>query len=205
MHYASYFLLCAILLGGLTVPTMAESTEHQREFHPEKRIDELKKNLSLSDEQVAQIKDIVGQPTSKSMKPDERRAKFKDIETKIVAILTPEQKVKYDQFKVELKTKAKAEFHAKAMDRLKMELKLTDAQSDQVSKILSTYQDDIMKVIKSDPKLSDSKSQFTAARNQRNEALEAILTADQIKKFKKIKKHDADHHAPGDAPGTAPK
>lgn len=206
MQNVSYLLLCATLLGGLTVPTMAESTKpRQAEYHPEKRIEALKKNLSLSDEQVAQIKDILGQPTANnSMKPDERRTKFKAVETKIVAILTPEQKIKYDLFKTELKTKTKAEFHAKAMGRIKKELNLTDDQSEKVSKVLSTYQDDLMNVVKSDPNLSESKAQFTAAKNRRNEALGTILTADQMTQFKKIKKHDATHPAPVDKDPTIP-
>ena len=202
MNNLLYALLCSSLIAGLSMPTFADG--HRKGMSPEKRIEQriedLKKNLALTDDQIAQIKTILDQSVPKPdtrLTPAERKAKFDEVETKIIAILTPDQKSKYDQYKSEFKTKTKTEFHAKAVERLKNDLKLTNDQTEKVSKILATYQDDIMKVVKNDPKLSESKEQFAAARNQRNEALEAVLTDEQMKQFKK-------RHAVGPAKDKPP-
>lgn len=83
----------------------------------EKRLEEMKTNLSLTDEQVAQIKTIREEQMASmktimddaSLSKEDKREKAKPLkeaaDEKIVAILTPEQKTKWEEGKKNRKNK----------------------------------------------------------------------------------------------------
>jgi protein CpxP len=76
--------------------------------NPERRLEMLQKRLNLTDDQTTQMKAIMGDERSKTealrsntaLTPQDRRTQMmaihQDGETKIHALLTPEQKTKYD-------------------------------------------------------------------------------------------------------------
>jgi protein CpxP len=82
---------------------------HEGRFGPERRLEMMKKHLNLSDDQTAQAKSILdGQRvkmeavrSNTSLSEQDRRSQMKviheDEDVKIHAILTPDQKTKYDE------------------------------------------------------------------------------------------------------------
>jgi Spy/CpxP family protein refolding chaperone len=200
-----YLILCGVLIAGLSAPAFADS-DHPGPKGPriEQRIEELKSHLNLSDDQIQQIKDILTKSAPDKAPPKERFSEFKAAEAKIAAVLTPEQKIKYDQFKAEIRTKNKTEMHAKTMEHLKAELKLTDEQTEKVSKILATFQDEMIAISKSDPKMSEGRDQMKIARTKRETELKNVLTAAQMDQLKAMKEHHKPGHPPEHRPDEFP-
>jgi protein CpxP len=129
---AAAVLLCA---GGLMVSAaMAQQQDappppdgamqgpppggHRGPGGPERRVEMLQKRLSLSDDQTAQVKEIFDGQRAKmealnsntSLTPQDHRAQMKAIredgDAKIHAILTPEQKTKYDEMEARMRERA---------------------------------------------------------------------------------------------------
>lgn len=114
-------LLCGAMLAVL--PAMAQQDaapqqgqgqgEHRGGMNPERRADRLQKALGLSADQTTQLKTIFTEGQGKmealrndtSVPQDERRSKMmelrKDEEAKVHAVLTDDQKAKYDAMRQE--------------------------------------------------------------------------------------------------------
>jgi Spy/CpxP family protein refolding chaperone len=83
--------------------------------NPERRLEMLQKHLNLSDDQAAQVKSVWEGERAKaealrantSLAPQDRRAQImavhEDGEAKIHAILTPDQKTKYDELEARMR------------------------------------------------------------------------------------------------------
>ena len=83
--------------------------------NPERRVEMLQKHLRLTDDQTAQVKSIFGEERSKmealrsntALAPQDKRAQMmaihEDGDAKIHAVLTPEQKTKYDEMEARMR------------------------------------------------------------------------------------------------------
>ncbi len=111
---AAFLALCATTV--YTTPMMAQDPQPQQQggggggrFSPERQLEALTTQLSLTPDQVTKVK-AINEDTAKqsqalrgdsSLDQDARRAKMMDIrkasQDKIKAILTDDQKTKYDQ------------------------------------------------------------------------------------------------------------
>lgn len=103
-------LLLAILFATALQVASAQETAPQQQISSEKRIEmrleRLKTELALTDEQLPKIKELLMQQDGlRDRKPEERRAAFQEIQTKMDAILTPEQKEKQKALQEERRKK----------------------------------------------------------------------------------------------------
>ncbi len=88
---------------------------HEGRGGPERRLEMLQKHLNLTDDQTAQMKTILEGEKAKaeairantSLEPRDRRAQMmavhEDSEAKIHAILTPDQKTKFDEMEARMR------------------------------------------------------------------------------------------------------
>ena len=116
MMKRKYFLL--VCLAALLAPIALRAEDssstspasgpgtHRRRFDPGERLQKMKETLGLTDEQTAKIKAIMEKNRGKfaglkDLKPEERRAKAREIVKnemeEIAPILTPEQKAKWKE------------------------------------------------------------------------------------------------------------
>lgn len=89
-------------------PEPAKATHQQitHEKRVEMRLQRLKTDLSLTDEQLPKIKELLMQQEElRNVKPEERRDAHQAIQAKINEILTPEQKEKQKAMQKERKKK----------------------------------------------------------------------------------------------------
>lgn len=126
---AAAILLCAVGLaaGSAMAQQDAPPPPHDGEMHgppggpggrgfgPERRIEMLQKRLNLSTDQTAQLKTIFSEERTKSealrsnesLSREDRRSQMmaihEDGETKLHAVLTPEQKTKYDEMEAKMR------------------------------------------------------------------------------------------------------
>jgi Spy/CpxP family protein refolding chaperone len=119
-------LLSTILVATSLQFAIAQDAAPARQVSPEKRIEmrleRLKTELSLTNEQLPKIKELLMQQDGlRDLKPEERRAAFQEIQTKMDAILTPEQKEKQKALQEERRKKM--------MERREQMQKKDDAQS----------------------------------------------------------------------------
>lgn len=103
-------LLSAIFFATSLQVAIAQEPAPQRQITPEKRIEmrleRLKTELSLTEEQVPKVKELlVQQDALRNLKPEERNAGFRELQTKMDALLTPEQKEKQKAMQEERRKK----------------------------------------------------------------------------------------------------
>ncbi|HNR19947.1 MAG: hypothetical protein IPJ79_02160 [Bacteroidetes bacterium] len=103
-------LLSAIIFATSLQVAIAQETAPQRQITPEKRIEmrleRLKTELSLTEEQLPKVKELLTQQDAlRDLKPEERSAGFREIQTKMDALLTPEQKEKQKTLQEERRKK----------------------------------------------------------------------------------------------------
>jgi len=119
---------------------------------------------------------------------DQRMALRKEHATKMQSLLTPEQKTKIEQFKMEGKAKMQQHFAAR-MDKMKAKLNLTDNQVAQ----LKTEREAMtakLKAIKEDDTMDRTakKEKLMALRTEIKAAHQKIFTPEQLKQMEDMKK-----------------
>lgn len=151
---------------------------------------EFGKNLNLTDEQKAKAREINKDYQSKinALKSNDKltMGEFKKQEAtlkkerndKLFAILTPEQKEKAEKFKNNVQ-----EGKGQKAEQMKKELNLTDEQAAKIKDINATYATKI-KAIRDNSSLSkeEKKQQLSALMKERKNAVDKVLTQEQIKK-----------------------
>ena len=85
-----------------------------------------------------------------------------------------------------------------ALDRMKKKLDLSDDQTAKLNKILDVYQNEMLRIVQADAKLSESKARFQEARETRDDQISTVLSPDQFRRYKQMKHQFAPPPPPGD-------
>lgn len=186
----------------------AQENRHMKQKHQHGHHGMLPKELNLSETQQKQAKGIHEEFRKKMQDLDKQESltvkefrdrKFalrKEQKAKMDGILTPEQKNKMAQMKVDQK-KERDEHFAKHMDRMKIDLNLSEAQVKQ----LSAQREGVeakMKAIKDNEALSreERKEKMMALKTEAQEQRKKIFTPDQLKKLEEMKQRKMERNAP---------
>ena len=97
--FSSYILAAGLSLLMLAVPALAGPGGHGPGRDPGKMVERLKSELSLTDQQVAQLTPLFQEQQAK------HKARFEAMKAQFDSVLTAEQKAKLEQMKAERKEK----------------------------------------------------------------------------------------------------
>lgn len=186
----------------------AQENRHLKPKHQHGHHGMLPKELNLSEAQRKQAKGIheefrkkmqdLNKQESLTVKEfrDRKFALRKEQKAKMDGILTPEQKNKMAQLKVDQK-KERDEHFAKHMDRMKTDLNLSEAQVKQLTAQRAGVEAK-MKAIKDNEALSreERKEKMMALKTEAQEQRKKIFTADQLKKLEEMKQRKMERNAP---------
>lgn len=201
-------LMLAIVMMTSTI-IFAQHAKSSHKGHTD-RFEKMKTDLALTDAQYASIKSIDTKYNNKrdALKNDSaqtREAKgaaFKtmrtDEENEIAALLTPDQKTKWDQLKTEHGEKRKEHFQKISEQReakLKSTLGLSDDQSQKMKAVNQQFMEKFGALRKSDTK---DKAAFEKLKTDHEAAIKDILTPEQFQKWSTMradmrKKHGHEH------------
>ncbi len=194
-------LVFASIAGSVTAqetPKMKQEHEMKDQHHEGNMMK--MKDLNITDAQKTQMKairedfkkqmDLLKQNQNMSMKEfnDRKEALQKDQKAKMEALLTPEQKEKMAQQKIQFEADRKTMLE-KQMAEMKTKLSLTD---DQVKKLNAQHEalEIKMKAIREDQSLNQEsrKEKMTTLRKQSEEERNKVLTSEQLKKLEELRK-----------------
>ncbi len=203
-HSTTSIVTAALIITTLTTAAYGDWTFKHDPHHKgrpidiESRLIHMKSELQLTDMQVTEIKRILERYAHKKTKRDlrpssDRIVNIREMESKIKAILTTEQLEKYEKFKASMKQKNKAEIQSRVLEKMKLELDLTDEQTQRVSTVLTTFQNEMILIMNSDPKQSEIRDKSKAARERRASELKQILTPGQWEQLQTIKTQRPPH------------
>ena len=199
--------MLAIVMMTSTI-IFAQHAKNSHKGHTD-RFEKMKTDLALTDAQYASIKSIDTKYNSKreALKNDSaqtREAKgtaFKTMRTEeeneITALLTTDQKTKWDKLKAERGEKRKEHFQKISEQReakLKSTLGLSDDQSQKIKTVNQQFMEKFSTLRKSDTK---DKAAFEKLKTDHETAIKGILTPEQFQKWTAMKtdmrkKHDHD-------------
>lgn len=74
---------------------------------PEQMVERLDKKLNLTDEQEKQIKYLYTDFFNQKVAKEERKAKKKELDSKIISLLTDEQKAEFEKMKSDMQKKSR--------------------------------------------------------------------------------------------------
>ncbi|HEY5745624.1 MAG TPA: hypothetical protein VIU12_06090 [Chryseolinea sp.] len=201
-------LMLAIVMMTSTI-IFAQHAKNSHKGHTD-RFEKMKTDLALTDAQYASIKSIDAKYNNKrtALKNDSAQTRdakgtaYKTMRTdennEIVALLTPEQKTKWDKLKTEHGEKRKEHFQKISEQReakLKSTLGLSDDQSQKMKTVNQQFMEKFTTLRKSDTK---DKSAFEKLKTDHEAALKGILTPEQFQKWTTMKadmrkKHGHEH------------
>jgi Spy/CpxP family protein refolding chaperone len=201
-------LMLAIVMMTSTI-IFAQHAKSSHKGHTD-RFEKMKTDLALTDAQYASIKSIDTKYNNKrdALKNDTaqtREAKgaaFKtmrtDEENEIAALLTADQKTKWDKLKAEHGEKRKEHFQKISEQReakLKTTLGLSDDQSQKMKAVNQQFMEKFGALRKSDTK---DKAAFEKLKTDHEAAIKGILTPEQFQKWNTMradmrKKHGHEH------------
>jgi Spy/CpxP family protein refolding chaperone len=182
------------------IPERKDDGVHRHDGHRKHHGNEMA-DLNLSEEQKAKFKTLNSEhhkQMAELKKQDnitvkESREKMealrKDHHAKVQALLTPEQKTRFEKNKEERKAKT-GEIGKARGERMKKELNLTDEQSAKLDASRKKMKDK-MQSIRNDKSLTEEqvKEKSKELRKQQMESMKSILTEEQLKKMKEGRKH----------------
>jgi hypothetical protein len=201
-------LMLAIVMMTSTI-IFAQHAKSSHKGHTD-RFEKMKTDLALTDAQYASIKSIDTKYNNKrdALKNDSaqtREAKgaaFKTMRTEeeneIAALLTADQKTKWDKLKAEHGEKRKEHFQKISEQRdakLKTTLGLSDDQSQKMKAVNQQFMEKFGALRKSDTK---DKAAFEKLKTDHEAAIKGILTPEQFQKWTTMradmrKKHGHEH------------
>lgn len=201
-----HLVLIAFTLAG----AMAFAQEKERGHRRHDITEEMKKELSLSDDQYQRIKAIHESYRAKmhdlridSVKSrDDKREAMKsliDVRRKEVdGVLTPDQRATWESRTTARNEKHRAHSQKVAADRmlkLKTELSLTDRQFEKFQAANKTFRDKASKLKEGALNEEQKKAEFRKLREEHEKSIKSILNKDQYKKWSEMKKkRGAGHH-----------
>ena len=112
----------ALVFSLFTLNLSAQNQEKRKELTPEQRtehrLERMKKDLSLTDEQSAKAKEIVlAQEKARDAENKKMRENHKKLNDDLDKILTPEQREKREVMMKERREKMKEQRHERRMDK----------------------------------------------------------------------------------------
>jgi protein CpxP len=194
----------SIMLGALMIASVivfAQDHTRDPQARAAKTTEKMKQMLSLNDTQYASIKAINEKYASKRVDhgknatPDnadrmnERKALMDAREKEINAVLTPEQKTKWETFKSKRAEKMRAhkkERAEKNKTTLKEALSLTDEQQGKIEETNKSFKEK-RAALKNDNKGADNKDTLNKLKAEHDTAIKAILTPEQYAKWTTLK------------------
>jgi uncharacterized membrane protein len=185
-----------VFIVAMMIGTIVFAQERKPGMKDDARLEHMKTVLSLNDHQYASIKDI-------NKKYDERRKAFKsqtpegqanheairslrgEERREVEAVLSPEQKTKWEIYRKEQAEKRKAlgESHRRERaEKMKTELGLSDDQAKKMQELHSSFRSEIQKmnIEKGDRKNNKA---FQKAKAEHDAAVRSILTPEQYQKW----------------------
>jgi|GEM_PF-4174765 len=182
----SGFLLCLS-----TSVVVAESHHPPKTLWTQERLIELKSSLSLSDAQVQQIDGIVKEikQKEKPKEPIEMMRRMHGVDEKIKAVLTDEQKIKYEAFKNQLKESRKAEMKKRMLEHMTKELKLSSDQASKLGALFDSFHGQMTALMDEKNTQKEFHDKVRDLMQKQDEGVKAVLTEEQFVKFKEMKKH----------------
>ncbi len=112
----------AFLFSLFTLNLSAQDQEKRKELTPEQRtehrLERMKKDLSLTDEQSAKAKEVIlAQEKARNTENKQMRESHKKLNDDLDKILTPEQREKREAMMKERRDKMKEQRHERRMDK----------------------------------------------------------------------------------------
>ena len=176
-------------MGGMMKAVMAQQSES--------RLQLLIKRLNLTPEQIAQVKAAMDEESKRGeemalkiqsgqkIDPQAMAAdykNFKSVDQTLNQILTPDQKVAYQQMQTDQKNSAAETMASIELNQLTPMLQLSESQKDQAYNALAQaqLQSQDPKWIKANATMSDPTSILDAQAKAKEDALSKILTPDQL-------------------------
>ncbi len=203
------FVFVVVMMASTII--FAQRPGHAPHKHGDGNLEKMKSELSLDDKQYATIKDINQKYFTRSaeLRKDSmqtREKKFVALKTlrqekdkEIKAVLTPEQKAKWDNYKADQAAKHKEE-RSKAMEKrsqkMKTALSLSDDQFAKVQAENKAFGEKMQALRKSNETSANrDSSKFKALMAEHDANLKAIMTPEQYQKWltmkaEKQKKHE---------------
>lgn len=183
-------ILTGVFVTALAFGATAQSSDVKKKEHAQ----QMKKELGLSAEQETSMKAIKDKyhPQIKAIKEntsltkEQKQAKIKPLkeskQAEIKSVLTPDQYTKFQELK-------KNKPHAKHKDKVLDKLDLTDDQQSKMKALNQEYHPK-MKAIRTNASLADTekKKQIKALKKNKDSEIGKILTPEQLKKYKELKK-----------------
>lgn len=123
MSKKSVVLIASVFLLSLfTLNLSAQDQEKRKQLTPEQRtehrLERMKKDLSLTDEQSAKAKEvIIAQEKARDVENKQLRESHKKLSDDLDKILTPEQREKREAMMKERREKMKEERHERRMEK----------------------------------------------------------------------------------------
>ena len=123
MSKKSVVLIASVfLLSFFTLNLSAQDQEKRKQLTPEQRtehrLERMKKDLSLTDEQSAKAKEvIIAQEKARDVENKQLRESHKKLSDDLDKILTPEQREKREAMMKERREKMKEERHERRMEK----------------------------------------------------------------------------------------
>ncbi len=178
----------------------ARSMKHNHQNHGKQHKGKMMKELNLTADQKAQLKTShesykqqlgeVNKNEAITVKEsrDRKEALRKGQKEKMMAILTPDQKIKLEQIKNNRQVRHEAKA-AKRLDKMKAKLNLSDEQVAKISTAKQAEHEQYKAIVQND-NLSriEKKDQKMALREQNKNSFKSILTPEQISKMEEMKK-----------------
>lgn len=98
------FLAFVVMLCSQTIDAQCNDGNKRA---PEQMVERLDKKLNLTDEQEKQIKNLYTDFFSQKVTKAERKTKKDELDSKIISLLTDEQKAEYEKMKSEMQKKSR--------------------------------------------------------------------------------------------------
>jgi Spy/CpxP family protein refolding chaperone len=193
-----------IVLGALMISSvMFAQTKEKHRHGGEARLEKFKSELSLNDAQYASIKGInkkYAEQFSQLRKDStanktEKHVAVKELHNKrekeINAVLTADQKTKYETLKKERNEKRKAQIKVRAEERtaqVAKELSLTDDQAAKIKDANKAFMEKAKALRESNNDKAANKEEFGKLRKEHESTIQSILTTEQFAKWKDMRK-----------------
>ena len=189
MKYTLLFALLSVCIGSIALPCLAADLSPQAE----ERVQMMQKGLDLTPEQVKELREIVSDVNGQNKKSTVQDAQFKhdamrtekkrreSTSTRILAILTPEQKIRFQEMHNSRPNKQLLE--------LKNKLSLTDEQMQSVEAIILSSRGKMQSLQRSGDK--DSRKHHKTMKrimDKQAQEIEKILTPEQRTSFKVLRR-----------------
>jgi hypothetical protein len=198
-----------VLIACMMAGAIVFAQERGKGHHGYDVAAEMKKELSLNDDQYQRIKSVDESYRAKfhDLRADSTKSKEEKMTTMkslgdarkkaVEGILTPDQQAKWQAAQAARKEQHQAQFQKAADDRalkLKSDLSLTDQQFSRVQDANKAFREKASQLKQKSGDTDAQKAEFKKLREGYDESMKSILNKDQYKKWQEMKKSHKGHH-----------